>query len=238
MVSTPNGQSIADRFRAALDEVQSNSELAVLDRTEELLPEDSRSFKAMSEDLATYAHVNLDPSWSRCFLPYTRLALAWSSKDKKAGVGGEFALRYLYSAISKPPKLWESNMPAKEQELLKTFRVFDDHPRGGRGTLAALQIEPGVTSPRVWFYNVKREPLPLDVDYCGYLEALLTTKGYYGWQYLFADIDLTADENRGLRRDLEKMLDVLPRLFPDHDYEPLRKRLADRTSGKTSGGKK
>ncbi|MEV5538145.1 hypothetical protein AB0L13_14915 [Saccharopolyspora shandongensis] len=48
------------------------------------------------------------------------------------------------------------------------------------------------------------------------------------WQHLFADVQLHADDYIHARKRLTTMLQVLPEIFPGHDYEPLRARLAQR----------
>ncbi|MEU5846837.1 hypothetical protein [Saccharopolyspora shandongensis] len=48
------------------------------------------------------------------------------------------------------------------------------------------------------------------------------------WQHLFADVRLHADDYIHARKRLPTMLHVLPEIFPGHDYEPLRARLAQR----------
>lgn len=45
-----------------------------------------------------------------------------------------------------------------------------------------------------------------------------------GWQYLFADVDLSGPELGHARHNMEHMLDVLPDLFPEHDYAPFQDR--------------
>jgi hypothetical protein len=70
----------------------------------------------------------------------------------------------------------------------------------------------------------------MDIDYCQYLRTLAITKGTYGWQKLCRDIaSLDEDDMSGIRADMAEMLEVFPALFPDHDYEPLRIRLAERS---------
>lgn len=68
----------------------------------------------------------------------------------------------------------------------------------------------------------------MDVDYCGYLAALLVTKGTYGWQYLFADVSLADDIHHHTVENARRMLEVFPRLFPGYDYAPLAARLEAR----------
>ncbi|MFI9047085.1 hypothetical protein [Streptomyces sp. NPDC053427] len=60
----------------------------------------------------------------------------------------------------------------------------------------------------------------MDVDLCGYLDALCVTKGAYGWQYLFTDVSLAEDDHEVTAEFLTEMLAVLPDVFPAHDYEP------------------
>jgi hypothetical protein len=59
---------------------------------------------------------------------------------------------------------------------------------------AALRLSADSPSPEIWFHHFKKEPaaVRLDIDYCGYLDALTVTKGVSGWQYLFADVDLSS----------------------------------------------
>ncbi|MEV0701148.1 hypothetical protein AB0I53_25015 [Saccharopolyspora sp. NPDC050389] len=80
----------------------------------------------------------------------------------------------------------------------------------------------------MWFDTTTEGHHRLDLDYAGYLEALRITKGTFGWQFLFADVSLSDDEFDVTCQFMEIMLDVFPKLFPEHDYEPLRARLAER----------
>ncbi len=68
----------------------------------------------------------------------------------------------------------------------------------------------------------------MDITYCQYLDALLLTKGTYGWQYLYTDISLRRGDFDETVRYLRGMLEVFPEIFPQHDYRELRERLEAR----------
>ncbi|WP_091099661.1 hypothetical protein [Micromonospora citrea] len=92
-----------------------------------------------------------------------------------------------------------------------------------------MRATPGASDPEIWFHDLRDGALRMDLDYPGYLEALLVTKGVIGWQYLYC-----APEDCGmgffpLVDGLAEMLDVFPRLFPHHDYADLAARLRERT---------
>ena len=53
----------------------------------------------------------------------------------------------------------------------------------------------------------------------------LVTKGFYTWQYLFADATLPEKEAGYVTERMRLMLDFLPPRFPDYDYSPLEARL-------------
>jgi hypothetical protein len=179
--------------------------------------------------LTEVAHLGIDEAFHRCFVPFIRFALQWDLADADGSAGGELALGYLHSAVLNPPELASKRMSSEERRLVEGFRVIDDQPLSGRGTLAAVRVDEGKLLGEVWFNDVKRGRWKLDVNYCGYLDALCVTKGYYEWQLLFADVDLAAPEFRNVQQNLERMLTVLPALFPNHDYSPLKDRLAART---------
>ena len=99
-------------------------------------------------------------------------------------------------------------------------------------------MTPGVSPIRVWssaLVPVDSHPYPvgffkLDLTYSQYVEALVITKGVYGWQYLFADVSFDEYDLDGADERLERMLEVFPVIFPNHDYADLDARLKARRS--------
>ncbi|MGW9589978.1 hypothetical protein ACWHLZ_06625 [Streptomyces chartreusis] len=163
------------------------------------------------------------------YFRYKEIAVSWRPLDEDSEMVGEFRLSHLLSAVTQGhmDDVWDGD-DDEERALYGELRVFDDTPRTGTGRMAALRATPGAADPEIWFHDLRDGALQMDLDYPGYLEALLITKGVIGWQYLYC-----APEDCGmgfipLVDGLKEMLDVFPRLFPDHDYTDLRARLEAR----------
>ncbi|MEU0570443.1 hypothetical protein ABZ297_34340 [Nonomuraea sp. NPDC005983] len=68
----------------------------------------------------------------------------------------------------------------------------------------------------------------MDVDYREYLDILQLTKGAFNWQFLFTRAPLGDGEFEPVCERIANMLDALPIMFPEHNYEPLRERFSAR----------
>ncbi|MEU6714174.1 hypothetical protein ABZ897_22125 [Nonomuraea sp. NPDC046802] len=188
-------------------------------------------------ELAERDGIVLDPSLKRCHMRFSSLAAVWDVPDpeyeEESLIAGEFDLSNIFEAIQLGPLVerWYDPTP-EELRLFSELRSFDGTGETGVGHLSLLRIQPGVANPELWFDATTKGHHRMDVDYPGYLEALRITKGTFGWQFLFTDVSLDDDgEFKVSGRFMEIMLDVFPKLFPDHDYAPLRARLAERRSG-------
>jgi hypothetical protein len=179
--------------------------------------------------LAEHHDLALSEKVREYYFRYKEIAASWRSLDEDSEMVGEFRLSHVMRAVTQNhmDDVWEGD-DDEERALYGELRVFDDTPRTGTGRMAALRATPGATDPEIWFYDLRDGALRMDLDYPGYLETLLITKGVIGWQYLYC-----APEDCGmgfipLVGGLKEMLEVFPRLFPDHDYTDLRARLEER----------
>ncbi|MFF4231937.1 hypothetical protein [Streptomyces sp. NPDC001820] len=182
-------------------------------------------------DLAEWENIQLEPSLQRCYLRFSNLAACWGTDDSESDplIAGEFDITHIYKALTRdaPDPGW-ADPSVEERQMLPELRAFDGTTMTGAGHLTMLRIQRGVGNPQVWFNKAPFGPHLMDIDYCGYLEALRITKGTFGWQFLFTEVSLADSGHEATTERLTNMLDVFPGLFPDHDYEPLRARLADR----------
>ncbi|MEV0086785.1 hypothetical protein [Saccharopolyspora sp. NPDC050642] len=171
----------------------------------------------------------LDKSLHEHYLRFAELGCQWSAAEPHS-VHGEFWLGNISRALPPLDVEWEvfpgggRPAPPSSSEL----RVIDDGPYTGTGFFVALRLQPGVPNPELWYCDGSSDLWLLDLDFLGYFEVLGLTKGAFGWQHLFTDAPLTSEEFGGKVRRLRNMLESLPEIFPDHDYEPLRARLAER----------
>ncbi|MFI7275509.1 hypothetical protein [Streptomyces sp. NPDC049879] len=117
----------------------------------------------------------------------------------------------------------------EERELV--VHAFDSQGKVGIGALAGFaRGDDGFTTvdgtaghPEIWFsVNTDGTLVRLDITYPEYLDALLLTRGLFGWQYLYAD---PRDPGFGFYRPkLGPGLDFLERTFPQDDFSGLRAR--------------
>ena len=173
--------------------------------------------------------VELTENERRWALRFSHLWCHWRARDESSPLGGEFYLPAFLEAVVRPgPALAWEETPESERALFSEWRVIDQAPGSGTGALSAVRLQSDVDPLEIWHYERRFGPLRMDVDYLGYLDALLVTKGTYGWQYLFVDTSMRSIEHIHHVRSLTARLDLFPRIFPDHDYAPLRARLTER----------
>jgi hypothetical protein len=191
----------------------------------ELLADADRVFDRITAEW----RVRLDDALRPYHFAADEYHVAWTATD--GSVLGEFCLGNIYDCLVgwPHPPLGDENLPPGDRGVLAALRIFDQTPFAGAGAAAGLRVPPDGGEPEIWFYVATRTMFHrLHLDYGTYLETLLLTKGAFGWQYLFADVDLTAPQHHDTAQILTAMLNVFPRYFPGHDYDPLRVRLRER----------
>jgi hypothetical protein len=181
------------------------------------------------EELAEEDDLPLSGRVQEYFFRHGAVEAAWRSRRPDTSLIGEFKIHHIMSAVGnmRMTRFWKGEDDA-ERALYKDLRIIDETPQTGSGRMSLLRATPGATDPGVWFFDTRQGAMPTELDYPGYLEALFVTKGVIGWQYLYC-----APEDCGMGfipivDGLKEMLDVFPRLFPDHDYTDLRARLEER----------
>lgn len=189
------------------------------------------------DSLPGWDGVILDPRLEQGMVGISELSSCWHTVDTPHRLNGEFCIKEFFDGLLDPPPDlgWDGSSP-EEVQFFSELRVIDDTPRAANGLLAAVRIQPHVNPLEIWYYDkdLDRTPgfdtdyLRMDVDYCEYLDALLLTKGTFGWQYLFTEASLRDDRFRNIVADLTYMLELFPQLFPDYDYTTLARRLEER----------
>ncbi|MEV6232802.1 hypothetical protein AB0L88_33555 [Saccharopolyspora shandongensis] len=216
------------RYVDMLDELRNSPAIEMLEGKVDRVVQAYGDIPTVFEKLARRYELTLDPSLQSRFPRFRSLSCLWQTTDELPRLTGEFLLSHLYSQVSGGPLEIAEHFPEEsDRSLARELRVIDDHPEGGGG-FAAMRIQPHVQFPELWYFTIAHGFQLLDIGYREYFDNLLITKGVHGWQHLFADVRLHADEYIHARKRLTTMLQVLPEIFPGHDYEPLRARLAQR----------
>ncbi|MDI3403661.1 hypothetical protein [Streptomyces cavernicola] len=213
----------------ALQEIREAAEIDVHRAQRGEVPYALDDAQSVFESLAKNKDLPLSRRFQEYFFRYGQVEAAWRSRRADSKLVGEFRLIHIMAALvnKRMDKTWKGE-DDWERALYSELRYFDDTPQTGSGRMALLRATPGATDPEVWFFDMRQGAMPMDLDYPGYLEALLVTKGVIGWQYLYCRPDHCGLGFVPLVEGLKEMLEVFPRLFPDHDYTDLQSRLQER----------
>jgi hypothetical protein len=220
-------ESIADLTRSELFDVEHEQE----DITFPLA-----RFDPLSETDPNWTGVVLSAELKKCALRFASLSCAWSFRGPERDLYGEFFLRHVYLALIEDPPLCNDLAFESERELLASLRMIDSAPQRATGEATFIRIEPHKENLELWYQDRylfdendnTQGFLKMELDYCGYLDALRMTKGAFGWQMLFVDASLRDTGFRAHADNLRSMLEVFPSVFPQYDYTPLRNRLEAR----------
>ncbi|GAA2929256.1 hypothetical protein GCM10011428_53120 [Streptomyces violaceus] len=192
------------------------------------LSEQAAEVRSLTQGRPGWDGVTLDPEIEQCGLRFPEIGSQWATVKGLPRLSGEFRLPMFYDALfAVPPRLAQDGSTGSAVDYTQ-LREIDGHPQSGTGFLAAVRVQPHTSPLEIWVWSPEVGPKRMDLDYCGYLDALLITKGAYGWQYLFTDVSLADDLFHQVVSNVEVMLGSFPELFPDYDYAPLAARLEAR----------
>ncbi len=104
------------------------------------------------------------------------------------------------------------------------WALFDDAPVAGSGAVGLVRVDDGALR----FAHFDGEPIPMDIDLKGYVDAAYALRGWYGWRLLYCAVDLRNLRWRVDAEALDRGLSLLPKLFPDLDVAPYRVRFRAR----------
>jgi hypothetical protein len=199
----------------------------------------------LDKSLASISPEEYDDSWEgvhfsegmlRCYPRFYEIGAAWRTVGRLPDITGEYNLVNFHDALMSSDPGSELGQTDFHQTFLSQLCPIDRSPRSGAGFQTYLRMQADVDELELWYSDIadiEQPPYPpgfikLDISYCEYLDALLLTKGTYGWQYLFADISLSGRALSDSRTNLENMLQAFPEIFPGRDYSSLRDRLEAR----------
>ncbi|MET7712169.1 hypothetical protein [Streptomyces sp. NPDC005407] len=232
-ILTPNEQ----RHAASLEEIRTSPFLEAQCGSSEELAEPVEDLLPLYEHNPDWEGVEFDERLLNCSLRFTDLGGRWETSGDLPEIYGEFNLLHFYDVFDQPegPSRGQETTDF-QQEFLSQLRFFDHTPRSGAGMMTYIRMQPNVAPLEIWYQDIAdigSDPYPtnfikMDITYCEYLEALILTKGTYGWQYLYTDVSLRGGEFHSKASYLEHMLDVFPRIFPSYDYSSLLVRLEER----------
>jgi hypothetical protein len=184
-----------------------------------------RPSEEMREDVETIVGLKLPPSVVNSLQIEDDLYVYWKSAahSEDSSVFGEFFLLsvLLFANENNLNEQYQSRS-YKAIEDMRRMRVFDYYAYNGGPIYSLLQVTGEKLEDRVFVFN-ERDVFTTTLDYGSYLSALLQTRGFLYWQYLFC-------ENPQLEpyevEAVERGLVFVEQEFPEDDYRGLHERLA------------
>lgn len=216
-----------ERLENALHELRSAPLFDVTYEYIESAGDEALDVDLMFQDLADGGYP-IDRRLQRCYFRHRNVAILWRTRNIDAVLAGEFDVKNIATTPDLPVSVEGFSRERSDRRLLSELCVLDDLSLGGNRSLVTVHLQEGTTDPEIWFLDRYRPYVRLELDYCEYLDNLLISKGVYGWQYLFADVDLRERDFSHVLNNLQMMMDMFPRQFPDHDYAPFAARLEAR----------
>ncbi|MFE1310369.1 hypothetical protein [Streptomyces sp. NPDC058755] len=167
---------------------------------------------------------------SEYYFPVEEVHLSWNSVDGPF-VGGEFCITNIVTCLTRwHPPMEDAALTPEERRVLAGLKIMDEEPYAGTGRATGLRASSQSPEPELWYHDATRSRLErLDLTYGTYLDTVLVTKGAFGWQYLFADIDLGQPEFGEVVENLTEAFALFSSAFPQRAYAPLKARLEART---------
>ena len=119
-------------------------------------------------------------------------------------------------------ELWTEKMSESDKAFKKRLKIFD-YFGSDNVDAVCLEVKEGALIPELWVNNLDYGAFRLNLDLDDYLQTLLRTRGIWGWQFFYADINWF-NSNYGIRNTAEHILKVFPQLF---GQEPILKQFED-----------
>lgn len=234
---TATYNALEEKHAGSLETLRSCPSLHIVDSDIGELTEGFDELPDPEEFDGSWDGLRLDATMRDEPVRFSRLRVHWQADATSPRFSGEYDVTppgeiLLQPADPAPPWLTDEF----QIEFLSQLRPIDGAFSSSLGFVTYLRMAPGMNPLEVWFAakeNFAQPPYPagyvkLDLDYRGYMEALLLTKGFHGWQFLFADVTFGGGEGTYVVEGVRRALDVLPRLFPEEDLTDLQRRLEAR----------
>ncbi|MBW1297382.1 hypothetical protein [Aquimarina litoralis] len=122
-------------------------------------------------------------------------------------------------------EIWSQNTSEKISSFYKRLKVFDYIENDNVHCICLELSLDNMLTPKMWIFRGGYTPIPLNIDITQYVDKLCQTKGFWGWQYLFTDIDLNSPENEGIKLGLKDSLRSYLNFFPEMRHLDFYKRM-------------
>ncbi len=204
-------------------------ELAEKNINMELLTLSDRLLKMQTRDLVDKWNITFNDEELDVFkLSGVSICWVYTNKENQFIYGG-YLLNGFTDALIFDSDFWKIYNPIdgqklddNELEFFKKLNWFDKQSWGDDGKYSCFLREPGEFPPKLYFYD-SGAYFPMTITFDEYFDAMIESCGVRGWQYFYIDIpddfpNFREVNKNAVLKDLEFILEMLPKLFPDKDF--------------------
>lgn len=206
-------ESIVQKFKLMAKELENNRQINLV--TCEFKP--PATIKKIKEAESKF---KLTPAMSDFYSEANGMTIQWERKKQKEVPEGELAIGYInLLPVEKVFGNWEGVIYFDENDDFKALYPLDFFIEEA---CAALYLD-GSDNPQVYYHYLGEYMSPLGVDFEGYLQLLLKSRGFWYWQKAITRDEYvnpnapTSVEERNFRK-------IMPQLFPDFNSSNFQRR--------------
>lgn len=119
-------------------------------------------------------------------------------------------------------EIWGNHTSDKELSFYKNLKIFDYFEKDNIHCVC-LEISHDTITENLWIFREGYQPLPMKINLEEYIEKLIDTKGLWGWQYLYAEVNLSLDQYEGTREGIKESIALWSELLPPDVLAKIKK---------------
>lgn len=119
-------------------------------------------------------------------------------------------------------EIWGNHTSAKDIPFYKNLKIFDYFERDNVHCVCIEVVDNTITQ-NLWIFREGYKPVPMKINITEYIENLIYTKGFWGWQYLFTDINLSLDKYEGIRTGIKESIELWEQLLSPEALAKIKK---------------
>jgi hypothetical protein len=232
MAQTSNAYS-KEAAEELLNELDANSEIKLLSTSGLNPPCRANTFDVIKDSIGIIFTEEV-----KSFYRQTNgLTIVWEYDELVAGEVNIVPI--MDTMLEEYDETWKSHMIESKsfdnpnfQAFIKNLYSFDIYEESFQSTLRVV-MEINKTSkptiPKLWLWHLAGERFPLSLTFEEYIKKIFKTRGFYGWQYFFIDLnscdfndpyfsEFFAESCYDALPKMDDFMKVMPKLFPKDDF--------------------
>ncbi|WP_299441106.1 hypothetical protein [uncultured Aquimarina sp.] len=120
-----------------------------------------------------------------------------------------------YDGRSWENEIWDEQTPMNDLSLYKRLKILDYFEKDNVHCVCIEISKENVLTTKLWLFRQGYKPIPMTIDVTQYIDKLCFTKGFWGWQYYFTNVDFSSSEFEGIKLDIQNSMAFYSKFFPE-----------------------